>query len=133
MNKKTILVVDPDESFRETLDEILTDEGYKVISVASGEEALKLVASESIGLVLMEIFFPDMDVFTIFDEIKKIRKDLSVIIVSGHANIDTAFMAAKKGFYDILEKPVSLDKLLIMIKRAFNKKMRTKMDQNRGS
>ena len=116
MNKKTILVVDPDESFRETLDEILTDEGYKVITVASGEDALKLANAETIDLVLMDLWISDMDGIEIFKEIKNIREDLPVIVVTGNANCDTAFQAGKMGVTDFLEKPVSLDKLLILIR-----------------
>ena len=120
MNKHTILIVDEEDSVKEILKGIFEGVGYKTLTASSGTDALKLVDTESIDIVLMEVWLPDMDGFEVFEEIRKKRRDLPVIIMSGHANNDTAFHAGKIGVYDFLEKPLSLDKILIVAKRAIN-------------
>lgn len=121
MNNKTILIIDDDKSMLESVLGILQDEGYMTFTTTSGEEGIGLVDAGFIDLVVAEIWLPDLDGISIFREIRKKHENLPVIMISRHANLDTVFQAGKMGVTDFLEKPVSLDKLLIMIKRAFKK------------
>lgn len=119
--KATILVVDDEENILETLRGILEDEGYKVVTASSGEQAIASYPEVSPDIVLMDVWMPGIDGIETLKALKKIDQDISVIMISGHSNIDTAVHALKLGAYDFLEKPLSLNKVLILIKRALEK------------
>jgi len=119
--KATILVIDDEEEILKTLSGILEDEGYEVITASSGEQALVSVREFSPEAVLLDVWMPGMDGIETLKTIKDINKDSSVIMISGHANIDIAVEATKLGAYDFLEKPLSLEKVLLLIKRALEK------------
>jgi len=121
LSKETILVVDDEENILETLRGILEDEGYKVVTVSSGEQAISSYPEVSPDLVLMDVWMPGIDGIETLKALKNIDKDGCVIMISGHSNIDTAVHALKLGAYDFLEKPLSLNKVLILIKRALEK------------
>ena len=121
LSKATILVVDDEENILETLRGILEDEGYKVVTVSSGEQAISSYPEVSPDLVLMDVWMPGIDGIETLKALKNIDKDGCVIMISGHSNIDTAVHALKLGAYDFLEKPLSLNKVLILIKRALEK------------
>lgn len=120
-DRATILVADDEESILETLSGILEDEGYKVITAASGEKALVAYTEYSPDVVLLDVWMPDMDGMETLKLIREKNGDASVIMISGHSSIDTAVQAIKVGAYDFLEKPLSLDKVLILIRRALEK------------
>lgn len=120
-SKATILIVDDEKEILETLSGILEDEGYEVITASSGEQAIVPVREFSPEVILLDIWMPGMDGIETLKTIKDINKESSVIMISGHANIDTAVQATKLGAYDFLEKPLSLEKVLIIIKRALEK------------
>ncbi len=120
--KPTVLVVDDEGGILETLSSILEDEGYEAITASSGEQALTLVKELSPEVILLDVWMPQgIDGLETLKGIKEITQDSAVIMISGHANIDIAVQATKLGAYDFLEKPLSLEKVSILIKRALEK------------
>ena len=127
---KTILVVDDETSILQSLEGILGDEGFEVagdfvgalkIEVAiaeSGLETLKKIEETMPDLVLLDIWMPGMDGIETLEKIKGLYPRLQVIMMSGHGNIETAVKATKVGAYDYIEKPLSLEKLLLSISNA---------------
>ena len=116
--KPRILVVDDEVSIRESLRGILQDEGYLVSAAATGEQALDEVAKDPPDLVLLDIWLPGMDGLVVLEEIKKIYASLPVIIISGHGNIDTAVRATKLGAFDYVEKPLSLERIVVSVQNG---------------
>lgn len=116
--KPLILVVDDEEGIREALSEILGDEGYQVITASTGEEALNILRKEPPDLVLLDIWLPGMDGIETLREIKNLRSDVPVIMISGHGTIEIAVKATKMGASDFLEKPLSLDRVIISARNA---------------
>jgi two-component system nitrogen regulation response regulator NtrX len=119
--KSTVLIVDDEEGIVESLTGILEDDGYAVMSASSGEEALKRFDEHTPDLILLDVWMPGMDGIETLKHIREKNSNTSVIMVSGHSNIDTAVDAIKLGAYDFLEKPLSLEKVLILVKRALEK------------
>src|SRR3989337_1831023 len=118
MTTKKIMVVDDEDSIRQSLSDVLKDEGFKVISARDGHEALKLLDSIAPDLVLLDIWMPGMDGTEVLKRIKTARPGLQVIMISGHGNIEAAVKAIKLGAYDYIEKPLSLEGILLTVKRA---------------
>jgi UDP-3-O-acyl N-acetylglucosamine deacetylase len=116
--EKKILVVDDEDRVRESIREILSDEGYRVIEAADGTKVLDLIKSARPDLVLLDIWMPEVDGIGLLKDIKKQEPDLNVIMISGHGNIHTAVTATKLGAFDFMEKPLSLDGLLLTVQRA---------------
>ena len=121
MINSTILVVDDEESIRETLSGILEDESYEVVTASSGEEALLKVNEYSPELVILDVWLPGMDGIETLKAIRDTERPPVVIMISGHGTIDVAVQSTKYGAYDFLEKPLSLEKILILVKRALEK------------
>lgn len=117
---ETILVVDDEESICKSLKAILSDEGYQVLLAGSGEDAVKIVEEEMPQLVLLDVWLPGMDGLETLQAIKKINPQTLVIIMSGHGTIETAVKATKLGAFDFIEKPLSLDKIIILVNNAIN-------------
>ena len=115
---KTILIVDDEPSILATLSEVLKDEGYPVITVQTGTEALKTIKDESPALVLLDIWMQGMDGIETLTRIKKHDPDLPVIMMSGHGSIETAVRSIKLGAYDYIEKPLSLEKVTLLVQHA---------------
>ncbi|MFA5848015.1 MAG: response regulator, partial [Thermodesulfovibrionales bacterium] len=122
MLKPTVLIVDDEEGIRESLSGILEDEGYDILTAKSGEEAIKMLGESSPDLVFLDIWLTGMDGIQTLQEIKAIKPDVPVIMISGHGNIELAVKAAKMGAYDFLEKPLSLEKVVLVAKRALEKR-----------
>jgi UDP-3-O-[3-hydroxymyristoyl] N-acetylglucosamine deacetylase len=116
--QKTILVVDDEDGVRESVREVLSDEGYRVVDTADGTEVLRIIKEHRPELVLLDIWMPQMDGIGLLKEIKSQKPDINVVMVSGHGNIHTAVTATKFGAFDFIEKPVSLDGLLSTVQRA---------------
>jgi len=138
----TLLIVDDEPGIRRSLGEALGEEGYAVLKADRGEQALELLHnpdSESIGLVLLDVWLPGMDGLETLKQAKLLRPELPVVMISGHASIDTALQATKLGAFDFLEKPIDLDRLLLVVGNALNQKrleaenlrLRQKVDQTR--
>jgi two-component system nitrogen regulation response regulator NtrX len=117
---ETILVVDDEVSICRSLTAILSDEGYQVLVAGSGEEAVKIVEEEMPQLVLLDVWLPGMDGLETLKAFKKINPQSLVIIMSGHGTIETAVKATKLGAFDFIEKPLSLDKIIILVNNAIN-------------
>lgn len=116
--QKTILVVDDEDGVRESIREVLADEGYRVVDTADGSRVLEMIKEERPELVLLDIWMPQVDGIGLLKEIKSQEPEINVVMVSGHGNIHTAVTATKFGAFDFIEKPVSLDGLLLTVQRA---------------
>ena len=116
----SVLVVDDEPSIVQSLSGLLSDEGYKVSTAVDGYEALKVVDSDSPDLVLLDIWMPGMDGIETLKEIKKYHPHTQVIIITGHGNVETAVKATKLGAFDLIEKPLSIDKIILTINNALN-------------
>lgn len=116
--QKTILVVDDEDKVRESIKEVLTDEGYRVLDTADGTRVIEMIEAEQPGLVLLDIWMPKLDGIGLLKEIKSKKPATNVVMISGHGNIHTAVTATKFGAFDFIEKPVSLDGLLHTVQRA---------------
>ena len=114
----TILIVDDEEGIRESVREILRDEGYRVVEASDGTRVLDLIREERPRLVLLDIWMPQVDGIGLLKEIKEQEPGVNVIMISGHGNIHTAVTATKLGAFDFIEKPLSLDGLLLTVRRA---------------
>ncbi|MEK6655324.1 MAG: response regulator, partial [Thermodesulfobacteriota bacterium] len=115
---KTILIVDDEESICQTLEGILTDEGYETVATGSGEEALRVVEEELPNLVLLDIWLPGMDGIDVLKAIKGSHPQVQVVMMSGHGTIETAVKATKLGAFDFIEKPLSLEKVILAVNNA---------------
>jgi two-component system nitrogen regulation response regulator NtrX len=115
---KTILVVDDEQSIRESLDGILQDEGYRTLLAETGEQALEAVQENSPDLVLLDIWLPGIDGLETLRRMRQSAPEQLVVMMSGHGTIETAVKATKLGAYDFIEKPLSLEKVLICIENA---------------
>ncbi len=118
MAGELILIVDDEKAIRTTLSGVLEDEGYRVAGAGSGTEALGRVADELPDLVILDIWMPDLDGLETLAELKRLYPDLAVVMISGHGTIETAVKATKLGAYDFIEKPLSLEKTLLVVDRA---------------
>jgi two-component system nitrogen regulation response regulator NtrX len=115
---KQILVVDDEERIRQSLNGVLKDEGYEVAEAKDGVQALKQIESDPPDVVLLDIWMPGMDGIETLERIKTQTPNLPVIMISGHANIELAVKATKLGAYDFIEKPLSLEKVLLAVNHA---------------
>jgi two-component system, NtrC family, nitrogen regulation response regulator NtrX len=115
-----VLVVDDEAEIRASLEEILSEEGYAVTSAATAAEALVLIEDAPYDVILLDIWLPDRDGLDVLADIHAFEpeKRPEVIIISGHGTIEAAVKATKLGAYDFLEKPLSLDRTLIVLKNA---------------
>ncbi len=119
MEKRTIMVVDDENAVLESVTDILTDEGYDVITADSGPQCLNKIESLSQpDLVLLDIWMPEMDGIEVLENIKKKWPFIPVIIMSGHGTIETAVQATRLGAFDFIEKPLSIDPLLLSVKNS---------------
>jgi two-component system, NtrC family, nitrogen regulation response regulator NtrX len=116
----TILVVDDERDIREALRGILEEEGYKVLLAESGEDCLEQLKRRTCEIVLLDIWLPGMDGLAVLERIKQNEDGPEVIMISGHGTIETAVRATKLGAFDFLEKPLSLERTLILIKNAID-------------
>jgi len=139
---KTLLIVDDEPGIRRSLGDSLTDEGYAVLKAERGEHALELLEnpdSDAIGLMLLDVWLPGMDGLETLQRAKKLHPDLPVVMISGHANIETALQATRLGAFDFLEKPIDLDRLLLVISNGLkqhkleqdNRRLQEEVDQDR--
>jgi two-component system nitrogen regulation response regulator NtrX len=114
----SILIVDDEQGIREALSSILKEEGYESAAVSSGEECLQLLDQRSIDLVLLDVWLDGIDGLETLDRMRKSGMDPMVVMISGHASIETAVRATKLGAFDFIEKPLSLEKVILVIKNA---------------
>jgi len=117
-----ILVIDDEKGIRNTLKDILEYESHHVTLAEDGPSGLELYTQNTYDAVLCDIKMPKMDGIEVLEKIAEINSEIPVIMISGHGNIDTAVDAIKKGAYDFIEKPLDLNRLLVTIKNAIERK-----------
>ena len=116
-----ILVIDDEKSIRNTLAEILAAEDHEVLSAEDGPTGLELYGENKFDVVLCDIKMQEMDGMEVLEKIIEQPKDVPVIMISGHGDIEIAVEAIKKGAFDFLEKPLDLNRLLITIRNALER------------
>ena len=117
---ETILVVDDEESICLSLKGILSDEGYEVLTAQTGEECLDIIEEELPSLVLLDIWLPGIDGVETLKRIKSKYPQIQVIMISGHGTVESAVVTTKLGAFDFIEKPLSLDKIVLVIDHALD-------------
>jgi len=124
----TILIVDDERNVRATLKGVLEDEGYRVRTVSSGEEAIRAAARTAPDLILLDIWLPGMDGIEVLERLSENGSDAVVVMISGHGSVETAVRATKLGAFDFIEKPLSLDRVLLVVANGI--KQKTLQDEN---
>ena len=124
MKPARILVVDDEPSIRQSLTGVLEDEGYTCYAVESGEECLLELARQPYAIVLLDVWLPGLDGMETLQQIQEIAEPErpEVIIISGHGSIETAVKATKLGAFDFLEKPLTIEKVTVVVKNALRQK-----------
>ncbi|MBF0338172.1 MAG: sigma-54-dependent Fis family transcriptional regulator [Nitrospirae bacterium] len=122
MSEYSILIIDDEQGIRETLSEIFEDEGFSVVTLSSGEEGIEFVGKNTPDVIFLDLWLPGMDGIETLEEIKRINPYIPVIIISGHGKIEQAVKSTKMGAYDFIEKPLSLERVLLSAKRAIERK-----------
>ena len=136
--KPTILIVDDEPGVRTALTGVLTDEGYEVESVSSGEACLDRVTRGPVDLIVLDVWLPGIDGLATLARLRERQVDAQVVLISGHGNIESAVRAIKMGAFDFVEKPLSLDKTVLVVGNALrqrcleaeNRALRAKVDRN---
>jgi len=118
----TILIVDDESEIRSSLQGVLEDEGFKALLAGSAEECLLTLARKPVDVVLLDIWLPAIDGLEALERIVAMEDPPEVIMISGHGNIETAVRATKLGAFDFLEKPLSIERTLIVLKNAIDAK-----------
>lgn len=113
-----ILIIDDEEGIRFSLQGILEDEGHEVLGAENGEQGLEMIEADRPDIVFLDIWMPGLDGLAVLEKIKEIEADLPVIMISGHGTIETAVKALKKGAFDFIEKPLSLEKVVVSTRNA---------------
>jgi len=114
----TILVVDDEQGIREVLQDVLGDEGHRVVAVEDGFRALEVLENGTVDLVILDVWLPNMGGIDVLKRVRDRWPDVEVVVISGHANINMAVQAVKIGAFDFLEKPLSLDKTITVVENA---------------
>jgi two-component system response regulator AtoC len=116
--RSKILVIDDDRSICETLELYLTEEGYEVVTAATGTEGLNKFVETSPDVVILDIRLPDVDGFTILEDLRKEDENVKVIMITAHHDMDSTINAMKSGAFDYIHKPVNVDELDMAIRKA---------------
>jgi UDP-3-O-acyl N-acetylglucosamine deacetylase len=127
--EKKVLIVDDEERVVQSVTGVLEDEGFRVAAAKSGEEAIEAFQRENPDVTLLDIWMPGMDGIEVLKRFKGMVPDCQVIMISGHATISTAMAAVKLGAFDFIEKPISLDVLLMTIRRALDRQTELSGDE----
>jgi two-component system nitrogen regulation response regulator NtrX len=120
--KPTILVVDDEPGVRSSLSGVLRDEGYAVEAVSSGEACLERLTRGGVDLIVLDVWLPGMDGLATLARLRERQVDAQVVLVSGHGNIESAVRAIKMGAFDFVEKPLSLDKTVLVVRNALHQR-----------
>ena len=113
-----LLIVDDESGIRESLGALLRDEGYEVATVASGEECLAQIEQRTFDLILLDVWLPGLDGLRVLERLQSLDSAPMVVMISGHANIEAAVRATKLGAFDFIEKPLSLEKIVVVVRNA---------------
>lgn len=115
---KKILVVDDERNIQSILKEVLSEEGYSVVTAGTGKGCMDAVNKEFFDAIILDVKLPDIDGISIIENIKKTSGESEIIVISGHATIEMAVEAIKRGAYDFIKKPLSLEKVRIVLRHA---------------
>src|ERR687898_676932 len=118
----SILIVDDEPGVRSALGGVLRDEGYDVDAVDSGEACLERLARQTYDVVVLDIWLPGMDGLATLARMRERQIDVQVVIISGHGNIESAVRAIKMGAFDFVEKPLSLEKTVLVVRNALRQR-----------
>src|SRR5215470_10271445 len=118
----SILIVDDEPGVRSALSGVLRDEGYEVESVDSGETCLERLATQTYDVVVLDIWLPGMDGLATLTRMREREFDAEVVIISGHGSVEAAVRAIKMGAFDFVEKPLSLDKTVLVVRNALRQR-----------
>lgn len=113
-----VLIVDDEEGIRGSLGAILKEEGYKVDTASTLSEATEKISCELFHVIVLDVWMPDGDGVEFIDKVKELSPDSVIVVITGHGNVEMAVSAIKKGAYDFLEKPFSMDRFLLTVKHA---------------
>jgi two-component system, NtrC family, nitrogen regulation response regulator NtrX len=133
-----ILIVDDESGIRESLGALLRDEGYEIQTVPSGEECLDQIERQHFDLVLLDVWLKGMDGLEALERIQSREGAPMVVIISGHGNVETAVRATKLGAFDFLEKPLSIEKVVLAVRNALdymrldeeNRRLRAELEEH---
>jgi two-component system, NtrC family, nitrogen regulation response regulator NtrX len=133
----SILVVDDEPGVRSSISGVLSDEGFDVDTADSGEECLEKANGAAYDVIVLDIWLPGVDGLTTLQRLRERQIDSQVVIISGHGNIESAVRAIKMGAYDFIEKPLSLEKTVLVVRNALrqrdleteNRVLRAKVDR----
>src|ERR1700730_9664408 len=120
--KPTILIVDDEPGVRTALTGVLRDEGYAVEAVATGEACLDRVTRGAVDLIVLDVWLPGMDGLATLARLRERQVDAQVVLISGHGNIESAVRAIKLGAFDFVEKPLSLEKTVLVVRNALRQR-----------
>jgi two-component system nitrogen regulation response regulator NtrX len=115
---KTVLIVDDEKNIRETLKDVLEDEGYKILMAEDGKQAIEILKRYQVDVLLLDLWLPKVGGMEVLDRVKREYYDIEIIIISGHGTIDAAVKATKIGAFDFIEKPLSLERVLNVVDHA---------------
>jgi len=137
MAHSSILIVDDEPGVRSALGGVLRDEEYDVEAVETGEACLERVTRKSFDVIVLDIWLPGMDGLATLTRLRERQVDAQIVLISGHGNIESAVRAIKMGAYDFIEKPLSLEKTVLVVRNALrqrdleteNRALRAKVDR----
>jgi two-component system nitrogen regulation response regulator NtrX len=119
----SILIVDDEPGVRSALGGVLRDEGYDVATVDSGEACLDALAGDTYDVVLLDVWLPGMDGLATLARMRERDIDVQVVIISGHGSVESAVRAIKMGAFDFVEKPLSLEKTILVVRNALRQRL----------
>ena len=120
--RPTILIVDDEPGVRTALSGVLRDEGYTVDAVSSGEDCLERVTRVAYDLIVLDVWLPGMDGLATLARLRERQIDAQIVLISGHGNIESAVRAIKMGAFDFVEKPLSLEKTVLVVRNALHQR-----------
>jgi two-component system, NtrC family, nitrogen regulation response regulator NtrX len=123
VSKSRILIVDDEPGVRSALGGVLRDEGYDVDTVGSGEECLDRATRHPPDVILLDVWLPGMDGLVALGKLRERQVDAQVVLISGHGNIESAVRAIKMGAFDFVEKPLSLEKTVLVVRNALRQRL----------
>ena len=127
--KGQLLLVDDEQGIRQSLSAVLQDEGYRVLAVATGEECLRAMEADRFHIVLLDVWMHGMDGLEVLRRLQETHPETVVVMISGHGTVETAVRATKLGAFDFLEKPLSIERTLVVVKNALEHQ--TLLEENR--
>ena len=118
----SVLIVDDEPGVRSALSGVLRDEGYQVEAVESGEACLELLGRQPVDVVVLDVWLPGMDGLATLTRMRERQVDAQVVIISGHGSVESAVRAIKMGAFDFVEKPLSLEKTVLVVRNALRQR-----------